>query len=341
MSKLKSTDTNLQKYQRIVHEDSFDERMVINPTSVATMDSCRKLGINFAEAQLNSDKMAALAAYSYEHLGFDSVMPYFSVLQEAAALGCDVDWGTGNCMPKLRKGVYSHIEECKIPEDFLDRQPIKTVLEAIRALRKKLGEKVLIIGKVMGPWTLSYHLHGVEDFLVETLIEPEIATAYLNSFKEITKIFAEAQFEAGADVITLADHATSDLVSPDTYQKLLLPLHKEILSDFKGKDFILHCCGNTNDRIHLFAEAGFKVFHLDSKNDIKKALDSAGKMKLTGCVNNPDILLRGTLEDIEKQVLEILAFGIRLISPECAIPLQVNNNSLYQISKIVKEGSIS
>lgn len=139
--------------------------------------------------------------------------------------------------------------------------------------------------------------------------------------------------------MTWADHATADLVSPGTYKDFLLPIHKVINEKLEGKIIILHCCGNTFDRIPYFTEAGFPVFHFDSKNDIRKSIEAAGRMKLSGCINNPEVLLNGTVSDVEKQVIEIIENGIRLISPECAIPLKVKNENLLAIKEtIVKYG---
>ena len=319
-----------------LNNEDVDRLPLINPVSVATAESCHALNISFKEAHLDSNKMAALAGYSYEHLGFDTVMPYFSVCQEAAALGCTIDWGTDYDMPTQKSSVYNDPDEFKMPGDFLDRLPIKTVLDAIKLMRKKYGHNVAIIGKVMGPWTLSYHLYGVEDFLMDTIVDTERVHAFLDKFKEISKKFALAQLDAGADMITWADHATADLVSPKSYNEFLLPVHKQINLDMKGTTNILHCCGNTLDRIPMFAETGFQIFHFDSKNDIKQSIAAAGEMKLTGCINNPEVLLKGSPTDVKNQVSDIINNGIKLISPECAIPLKVNNNNLLAISEILR-----
>ena len=314
-----------------------DRPAVINPTSIATAESCRMIGVNFKDTHLDSDKMAALAAVGHEKLGFDSVMPYFSVVQEAAALGCTIDWGDGENMPAQKNPPFAEPEQFAMPADFLDRLPIRTVLEAIRLLKNRIGGSALIIGKVMGPWTLSYHLHGVEDTLIDTIEDEEKLHEFVGRFAEITKTFAQAQFEAGADAITLADHATADLVSPAAYSKFLLSAHKKILGFFQGQKIILHCCGNTLDRIALFARAGFGVYHFESKNDISRSIELAGNMVLTGCVNNADVLLNGRREDVAAQVRDIVSKGIRLVSPECAVPLKVTNANLVHIVRSVKK----
>jgi len=70
-----------------------DRTPVGSPTSVATVDQMHLTGAFFPDAHLDSAKMARLAAGAYEILGYDAIMPVFSVQQEAAALGCEMDWG--------------------------------------------------------------------------------------------------------------------------------------------------------------------------------------------------------------------------------------------------------
>lgn len=334
---MKIDATSRERVLLAIKGEDCDRLPVINPVSNATSESCAALGFSFESVHLDSGRMAALAAYGHEMLGFDSVMPYFSVVQEAAALGAEIDWGGAVVMPRQRRPLFAEPDQFAMPADFADRPAIRSILDAIRLLKKKLGNSAYIIGKVMGPWTLSYHLHGVEDFLVETIEEPEKVEGFLAAFRQVTVRFAELQFEAGADAITIADHITMDLIGAKAYSRYLLPVHQDILKYFNGKTFILHCCGNTLDRMHLFAQAGFPVFHFDSKNDVQTAIKAAGPMKLTGCVNNPETLLRGSRADVKAQVVGIIRTGIKIISPECALPLQVKNENLIEIVNTVRE----
>lgn len=330
---MKNVLTSKERVDACLKDIDVDRPAIINPTSIATTESCRMLGISFDKVHLDSEAMAALAAVGYDSLGFDSVMPHFSVVQEAAAFGCEIDWGDTHNMPVKKSTMFKDPDDFIMPQGFLKRLPISTVINAIKLLKKKYGDRAYIMGKVMGPWTLSYHLHGIQEFLIKTITEPEIAHGFVNKFKEITIDFAQAQFEAGADAVTVADHITRDLSSPLAYQEFLLPVHKEITNYFFDKTIFLHCCGNTLDRIKMFSQAGFSAFHFDSKNNIQEALNAAGSMKLTGCVNNSDVLLKGISKDVDSQVKEIVNQHIILVSPECAIPLLTKNENLAQIAK--------
>lgn len=317
-----------------------DRAPVINPTSVITMESMKASGLKFPDVHLNAEKMAAAAATGRELLGFDSVMPKFSVVHSAAALGAEVEWGEYDSMPIIRRHPIQDPADFKMPEDFLDRAPVKVVLDAIKLLKKRYGNQVAIIGKMFGPWTTAYNMCGTEQFLLETALNPDKATAYLEAFAPVSIRFAEAQFEAGADIILWGDHVSGDLCSPAAYKELLLPIHKRINSGWltKSGPVIMHACGKTLDRMEFIKESGFEAFHFDSRNDtiemMKKAED---EILLTGGVNTSKLLLNGSVQEVKQKVFELLEAGIVLISPECAVPVLTPNRNLIAIVEAVKE----
>ena len=199
-----------------------------NPTSVITTDLMDVTGRHFPEAHTRADEMASLSAAGYEILGYDTIAPYFSVQQEAAALGCAVDWGDRDHMPTVRGHPFEKPEDIRIPAGYLDRLPIRTVLDALRMLKQRYGQEVALVGKVMGPWTLAYHLFGIEAFLIGTIDAPGRVAEILERLLDAVVLFGQAQIEAGADCLTLADHLTGDLCRAETYRDFLLPVHQQI-----------------------------------------------------------------------------------------------------------------
>jgi len=330
----------MSSYERVINvlkSKETDRTPVINPVSIATVELMDKCNAYFPSVHTDSEKMAKLAAAGYEILGFDSIAPYFSVLQEAAALGCHIDWGQKDSMPQSLNTPCKVPDDIDIPKNFLDHIAIRTVIEAVRMLKSRYQNKAVIIGKVMGPWTLAYHLFGVENFLMDTILDPDKVREILNRLKEVTIMFAEAQFEAGADLITLADHATGDLISAKDYAKFLKPVHQEITSRVHGP-LILHICGRTIDRMVDIAEAGFAVFHFESKNSPREAKRVVGnRILLTGNINNTEVLLYSRPEDVKQQVFEAIEAGIDMISPECAVPLTTPISNLQAIVEGVRE----
>ena len=305
-----------------------------SPTSVATVEQMEITGAFFPGAHCDGEQMAHLAAGAVEILGYDAIMPYFSVQAEAAALGCDVDWGDVENMPVERSHPWSEPDQVRIHDDFLRKPSIKAILDAIRILRAQYGHQVAIIGKVMGPWTLAYHLHGVQQFLLETLTAPAKVRGFLDRLKEVTVLFGQAQIVAGADVLCIADHATGDLVSPKMYRDFLLPYHQE-LTQRLGCPSVLHICGNTLSRIRYIRESGFDAFHFDSKVDAAQAVaETEGRISLVGGVSNIQALYSGTPDVVAGQARYALQAGVRIIGPECAVPLRTPLDNLKAIARV-------
>ena len=290
-------------------------------TSVVTVDLMKQVGVFFPEAHLDPVKMARLAAAGYTELGFDNVMPLFSVWHESHALGCEVDWGAVDRMPDSRHRLYTIDDEVRIPPGFIAHSGCAIPLEALRRLKREIGREVAIVGKVFGPWTLGYHVFGVEEFLINTLLKPDAVKRRMDELKEVTVLFATAQIEAGADALCYADHATRDLCSPDAYRDFLLDLHQE-MSERIRCPLILHICGDTSDRIRYIRRTGMACFHFDSKVPAAKARELAGeKLALMGGTSNLNIIRTGTPEAVRADVRDKVACGIDIIGPECAVPL--------------------
>ena len=252
---MKSTSYNL--FMSALYDGRKGERPPAgNPTSIACQELMDACGVSFPHAHLNAGAMAELALAGHEIVGFDTVMPEYSVDQEAAALGCEVDWGDRDTMPDCKNFPYEDFSDVNIPEDLLEKASTRVVLDALSILRRNVGGKVAIVGKVMGPWTLAYHMAGTQNLLLQVgLGEKEKVQRMLRQLMPVTVDFARAQFQAGADAVVLADHATGSLVSAAHYKEYLLPLHREMTALIEGP-VILHVCGNCADRLELFADAG-------------------------------------------------------------------------------------
>jgi len=195
------------------------------------------------------------------------------------------------------------------------------------------------LGKVFGPWTLGYYVFGVEPFLMATLLEPNAVKRAMRKLIEVTVAFANAQIDAGADALTLADHCTRDLCSPDAYRDFLQELHHE-LHERIPCPIVLHICGNTADRLGYLRETGLECFHFDSKVPAAQARTLAGKkLSLMGGTSNFTVVRNGTTASISQDVQEKLAAGIDIIGPECAVPLDAPWINLRTLTEEAKRQS--
>ena len=316
-----------------------DRTPVANPTNVATVELMDLVDAPFPDACRDPELAARLAATGYTELGFDAIMPYFTIIQESSALGCDMQWEDKDNWPTVRmyNPIWKGESDIRIPPGFLEHPDNLTITRSLELLKRDYGREAAIIGKTMGPWTLAYHLFGVESFLLMTVDDPDMVLRCLHKLKEISVLFGEAQIAAGADALTFPDHATGDLVSGDYYRRFLLEIHQEMAERLRVP-LILHICGNTLDRLDYIARSGMASFHFDSKNDPQKAVDVAGgRIGLVGNINNPDTLYARGPAEVRDEVFACLDAGVQMIAPECAVPLATRLENLIAIPQSVRE----
>lgn len=340
--------TSKQRFMAALNREPLDRPPAASIVSVINYELMDIVGHHFPEANIEPEPMAELAAGAHDVMGFDSVMPIFSIAQEATALGCEVDWSDKDMMPNPTTSPWSDREaEMRLPDgfpdSFLDDKYVRCAIDAIRLLKGHFGDEVMVLGKVMGPWTLSYHVYNVQEFLYDTIIDPDRANRSLEILSPVPVAFANAQLEAGADAIVWADHATGDLVRNTMYRDFLLHRHQDLIPqvvfpDGKRAPVILHCCGKSLDRIQYFRDAGFAGYHFESANDPSEMVAGAdGKVILAGNVNNPITLFSGGPEEVRLEAQRAIDAQVEIIAPECAVPLQTPVANLREIVETCKD----
>ena len=334
-----SSMTSRERVLAALAREPVDRTPLCNPTSVATVELMDLVDAPFPAANREPELMARLAATSYTELGFDTIMPVFTIIQESSALGCKIQWEQKDNWPTVRMSqpIWREPDDIAVPADLCTHPDTACVTEAIKILRREYGDEVAIVGKTMGPWSLGYHCFGVEPFLLLSLDDPGKTKLCLDRMKEITIEFGLAQIEAGADALTLPDHATGDLVSGDYYKRYLRDLHIEF-AERLSVPIILHICGRTVDRMEYIAQTGMAAFHFDSKNTPEESTQIVrDRISLVGNINNPETLFAKGPETVGAEVVRNLEAGVQLIGPECAIPLQTSIENLKAIPRTVLE----
>jgi len=94
------------------------------------------------------------------------------------------------------------------------------------------------------------------------------------------------------------------------------------------------------DRLAGISKSGFQIFHIHSRNDIPAALETVGdNILFVGGLNNPLTLSQGTPALVRKEVEYHLRSGVNLISPECALPCNVPEANLLELTRTAHQYS--
>ena len=79
--------TSRERVLAALERKPVDRTPCCNPTSLATVELMDLVDAPFPQANREPELMARLAATGYTELGFDSIMPVFTIIQESSALG--------------------------------------------------------------------------------------------------------------------------------------------------------------------------------------------------------------------------------------------------------------
>ena len=185
--------------------------------------------------------------------------------------------------------------------------------------RRQYGDTVPVLSSMLGPFTLSGCLFGVETLLIWMIEEPDKVQVAMTLATRLVALYVRAQFEAGAHVVQMAEPtASGDLISPAQYLEHVAPYHRELAS-CTDRPLITHICGNITRHLPHLAAAGFRGVSFDAKTDIQAAKTHLkGKAALIGYV--PTGLLReGSPAEVRAAARQCITEGVDALNAGCAV----------------------
>ncbi len=302
-----------------------------------TVEMMDKSGICWPEAHTDAGKLAGLAETIWLYTGIESIKLPFCMTIEVEALGAEIDYRTIDTLPTEKSHLWDHPDELSIPEDFLDRGRVPTVLEAISQLRRKYDQEVAIVSSIVGPFSLGAKLFGFDNFLIWLLTDPDYVHRIMERLTGLAIRYANKQVEAGADVILIGEATcTGDLISPDTYRDFIAPYHSQMCPSIQAPN-VLHICGKSTNHTKYIAEVGANAYNFDEGVDVSIARGYLqGKMALSGNVPTVSMLLNGTPEDVYLASMECLQNGIEILTPGCALPPYTPLENIKAMTRAVR-----
>ena len=286
--------TSRERVLAALRREPVDRTPLVNPTSIATVELMDLADAPFPDANREPELMARLAATGHTELGFDSIMPVFSIIQESSALGCKIQWEQKDNWPtvKMKEPIYETPDDIRIPDDLLDH-PGHALRASTRSssCAQQFGDEVAIIGKTMGPWSLAYHTFGVEPFLLMSLDDPGQDGARASTGSRRRRSSSARRRSRPAPTRSRCPTTRPATSSRATTTAATCATCTIEFAEELDAPIILHICGRTVDRMGYIAETGMAAFHYDSKNGAAESMEAVdGRISLVGNVNNPATL---------------------------------------------------
>ena len=328
--------TSRERFLAALNGEKPDRPPLAHVSALTTVELQDQTGCFMPDAHLDAEQLARLCYANHEVLGFDAVTFIINFFNEPAALGVEMSWGAKNELPVYTSHPWREPDDAVVPDDILDRPPVSTYLEALRIAKRDYGDHVAVLGKVMGPLSMTHVMHGVDNTMIGAATEPEKIRQFIDLCVEVLVKCANAQFEVGIDAFAIGEGgAGANMMSPAMYEDLLLDVHRGMIARIDGPT-IMHMCGDITPRLDSLAKIGLKCFNFDW--DIEPKLmkqASEGKFTIMGNVNTTD-LMQATPDVIQQQVAACLDAGVAIISPGCAVSPECPNANFVAMRSSVE-----
>ncbi|MBI5653463.1 MAG: uroporphyrinogen decarboxylase family protein [Chloroflexi bacterium] len=312
---------------------------------VMLMQGARELGLSLEEYFSKGEHYAHGQLRLLEKFGHDCVIGVPHVVEDTVAFGATLMYFR-NGPPSLGKMVLREAKDARklTAADPKKIPALQETLHALNILAQNVKGRVPIIGAAVAPFSLPSLLMGAEAWVDLLFSDPATRDPILAHALAVTRDFciawANAQIEAGADAIVLADGmASATMITRDEFMQFALPVIRETISQIKGP-VVWEGVGSVLPVIDLIAETGAAGIILDYHDDLAAAHQvAAGKITLIGNFNNI-AMRRWSPEKMKDEVARALAatggmdYIVGAQGPE--IPLGVSDETIRAMIETTK-----
>jgi [methyl-Co(III) methanol-specific corrinoid protein]:coenzyme M methyltransferase len=331
--------TGKMRVMKVFNHEKPDRMPCLCVNGTPTYEQMDKVGAYWPEGHERAEDMAKLAMAAFTVLGFDAVRAPFCQTFEAEALGCTVKKGGRENIPGIdHPTLYKLDDEPVLPKDFLQRGRIPQLIEAIRILKREVGDKVAIIGGIIGPFTIAGAMLDAVPILKASFKSPDKLQPFLEVAEKAGTMLGKALIEAGADLIAIEDmQASPDLIAPHTYRDLELEYQRRQVESL-SVPVILHICGNVDKIIGFMHETGCAAISLEPKSDTELARKAVGPDGiLIGGVDAATTLFMKGPDVVREASREQVDMGLDILAPGCAIAPGTPTANLLAMVEVAQE----
>jgi uroporphyrinogen decarboxylase len=220
------------------------------------------------------------------------------------------------------------------------------MLKALAILRHELGDEVLIVGCILGPFTLATQLLGLERTLYLAIDDSPRLASLMDFATDVVIRFGQAQLQAGAHLPMVFDPSASPaVIPPNFFREFELPRLQRVfqaLSEAGALANWLHIAGPVVPILPYYAKAGVNIANFDY---MVSAAEATSRLPVTCFDGNIKSLLfvEGSPADVETEAANLLhAFRDRrgfILSSGCEIPPEAKPENVAALAKAPGAGS--
>jgi len=185
---------------------------------------------------------------------------------------------------------------------------LPVLLQALRLLRERWGDSILLCGRAPAPFSCLCLACGMEAAFLLLHDDPGLAREAIRRFTEQQAAVAHAQVRSGAHAIWVGDcPASSRFIAQDHYLEHALEPARELVEAVRadGAISIYFAAENSLERLDAMAGVGADILGLGESVELEEAQRRLHPRCVMGNIDPLALLCRGTPEAVGSRVRQI------------------------------------
>jgi uroporphyrinogen decarboxylase len=274
----------------------------------------RLTGVSVSSLSTDSDQLAKACLAEWQTYAPDMMTVGIDIYNvEAEIIGAKVCLGEANdAVPHLEAPLITSLSGFEYPavNDIYQRGRAKVFVDAAEKVNQQIGSEVMVRGSVSGPYSIAAALMGIEPAIMAAIMEPDQFTRLLDYCLDIAILYGREYAKRGMGICMFDSQAVPPLLSPASYEELVLPRVQKFVSEMKGAgaEMLEYVTGGDTTVIaaHL-AATGFDIILSDFPSQVDAFIDAAKGKTVVRRNISPILIENGLDDELNKAVSEAVA----------------------------------
>ncbi len=275
-----------EQFHHLQQKGALSDKVLFRP--ILMYFAANFIGKTYGEFASDYNVLVEANMRCMDEFGLDLLGLISDPYRETSAFGAKIKYipdGVPRCLNYVVHNAED-VKNLKNPDVYEEERTFDRI-KAGEVLSKKTQGNIPIIGWIEGPLAEACDLAGVENMMMQLMIDPDFANRLMDKCMITAKDFAKAQIEAGCEIIGMGDAVCSQ-IDVETYNLFVKERHKELISyiqDLGGK-IKLHICGDTTHLLPAYKDLNLDILDLDWQVDVEHAREMLGdEVILAGNIN--------------------------------------------------------
>lgn len=311
-----------EQFHQLIEKGKSTDKVLFRP--ILMQFAAEYIGSNYGQFASDYNVLVEANLRCMDDFDLDMLGLISDPYRETSAFGAGIQY-VPNGVPRCISLIVNSMEDVinlKNPDVYKAKRTLDRI-KAGEVLSKKTQGNIPIIGWIEGPLAEACDLTGIENMMMQLMMDPDFANRLMDKCMITAKDFARAQIEAGCEIIGMGDAVCSQ-IDAETYNTYVRDRHKELISYIQGLGgkIKLHICGDTTHLLPSYTGFNLDILDLDWQVDIDHArLILSEKVIFSGNINPVEIQNRSkeevfvtckTLVDKHKNERYILSAGCEI-----------------------------